>query len=401
MAETTTGGVTPKQSPYVFGIDLGTSNSGIAVFIDGRATLFQIEEGNKGCASVMSVRDNGDILVGREARRRLMIDPENTVASVKREMGTRWTKEFTGLPGEVYTPTDVSAEILGRLINGALQAGTPDIKGTPHKAVICIPANFDDAKKEATKEAGELAGLEVEWLLEEPVAAAIAYAFERDRDQTILVYDLGGGTFDVSVLKVDSSAGGTAGLRILAKEGVPRLGGDDFDLEIMKVAAARFQATSGLDVLDEKKDQGISVKSLREAQQKLKDAAETAKWELTESQSAQITIPNFIKSEDGNVHNLDCEIKRGEFNDAVRPLLLQSKEAVERALSALVNSGMSREDAYRLVQRSAQQAFDTGTPFRDLIAAEAPQLDLEAVFDYNAYLTHLPEVFTRLEALRA
>ena len=333
-----------KKSPYIMGIDLGTSNSAIAVFVKGQAEILPID-GSKTFPSVFSVR-NGEIIVGRQARNRLMVDPENTVASIKREIGGSWTKEFKNLPGKAYTPTDISAEILSKLVTGAEQAGTVELRGTPSYAVVCIPANFNDAQKTATREAGELANLEVLYLLEEPVAAAIAYALEKERDQTILVYDLGGGTFDVSILQVDSTQSDRSGFKILAKEGVPKLGGDDFDRKLMEIAGEKFKLESQIDIFDLKKDQGISPKALREAQQKLKDASETAKCELSEAQTATLSIPNLIKDESGNVHNLEMEITRAEFNEAIRELIGQSKEAVDQALKS---AKLDIEDISRII----------------------------------------------------
>lgn len=333
-----------KKSPYIIGIDLGTSNSAIAIFIKGQAEIIPIE-GSKTFPSVFAMR-NGEVVVGRQARARQMIDPENTVSSIKREIGGSWTKEFNDKPGKVYTPTDISAEILSQLVFKAEQAGTVELQGTPYYAVICIPANFNNTQKTATIEAGKLAFLEVLYLLEEPVAAAMAYAMEKERDQTILVYDLGGGTFDVSILQVDSSKDETPEFKILAKEGVPKLGGDDFDYKIMEIAAEKFKKDSGVDILDLKKDQGIKTKSIREAQQKLKEAAETAKWELSESQTATISIPNLIKDESGNVHNLEMDIARSEFNDAIGGLIEQSKEAVDRALAS---AKLGIEDISRII----------------------------------------------------
>ena len=329
-SEATTGTLPgEKWSPYIFGIDLGTSNSCISIFRKGASEVVPVE-GNPTCPSVMTVLKNGDIVVGRQAQARLMIDPENTVASVKRKMGQEWSKEFEGLPDKQYSPTDISAEVLAKLTMAA-QDSEIDLRGAPRYAVVCIPANFNDAQKTATKEAAQLAGIEVLSLLEEPSAAALAYACERDRDQTILVYDLGGGTFDAAILKVDSK-GGSANFEFLAKEGIHELGGDDFDKKIMELAAAKVLEESGVDILDDKKDQGIKARSLREAQQKMKEAAETAKCELTETASAEITLPNLIKDEEGKVHSLEFSLTRDEFNDAIRPLILQSKEAVEKAL---------------------------------------------------------------------
>ncbi len=330
--ETKGAAIERKASPYVFGIDLGTCNSCISVFRKGGVTVIPIE-GNSTCPSVVSVLKSGDKLVGRQARGRLMTDPENTVASIKREMGKEWSREFEGLPGKKYSPEDISAEILAKLISAARDCGI-DLRGSPRYAVICVPANFNDAQKNATKEAARLANLDVRWLLAEPTAAALAYGYDKERDQTILVYDLGGGTFDVAILKVASAKDGDSNFKILGTDGVPLLGGDDFDRKIMEMGAAKLKDESGIDILDAKKDQGVSARSLREAQQKLKEAAEKAKCELSEpgNKAAEITLPNLIKDESGKVHNLEFGVTVEQFNDAIRPLILQSKEAVERAL---------------------------------------------------------------------
>ena len=325
--------ITPKNSPYVLGIDLGTSNSAIAVYMKGKAQIIPID-GDKMCPSVVSVDKGGEMVVGRAARRRMMLDPENTVSSIKREMGTSTTVKFPRLGDKEYTPIDISAEILSKLVSSASEAEGIDLRGTPSHVVICIPANFTDNQKNATIEAAKLANLKVVELLEEPVAAAIAYGMERERDQTILVYDLGGGTFDVSILNIDSSKGDNSKLEVLAKEGIQKLGGDDFDYKIMEIVSAKLQEISGLDIFDLKKDQGIKSSSLREAQQKLKEAAENAKCELSESLTTQIELPNLIKDESGTIHNIDLEITREQFNEAIRPLILQSKEAVDKALKS-------------------------------------------------------------------
>jgi molecular chaperone DnaK len=338
-------GLVPKNSPYIFGIDLGTSNSAIAVFLKGDAKVLPIDTFET-LPSVVSFKPDGEVLVGRQARNRQIVDPENTIASVKREMGSPKTWEVAGKDGQPFTPQDIAAEILTKLKDGAAQTEGIDLRGTPHYAVICIPANFDDTQKTATLEAAQLANLEVIRLLEEPVAAAIAYAIEKERDQTILVYDLGGGTFDVSILKLDSTRDGRSDFKILAKEGVQILGGDDFDFKIMEIVAQRFKDYSGIDVLDLKADQGLSKKILQTAQQKLKDAAEKAKCELTSSETAQVELPNFIKDETGKVHDLEVAINRDEFETAIRPLIWTSKAAVERAVAA---SGLSLDDISRII----------------------------------------------------
>jgi molecular chaperone DnaK len=337
-------GIVVKNSPYILGIDLGTSNSAVAVYRNGKASVLPID-GKNSCPSVVNVLSNGEIIVGQQARKRTLIDPDNTVSSVKRHMGTDWEKEFEGLPGKKYTPKDISAEILSKLVSGA-QESSDDLKGTPRYAVICIPANFDDNQKTETKEAGDLANLEVLWLLEEPVAAALAYADGTNRDQTILVYDLGGGTFDVAILDVGAADDGPSNYKFLAKEGIQELGGDDFDMKLMEIVAAKFEETSGVDILDSKKDQGIRGRSVREAQQKLKDAAEQAKQELSEADEAEIAIPNLIKNESGELHSLEIEITREQFEEAIKDLILDSKKAVE---AALTSAKMTIEDISRII----------------------------------------------------
>lgn len=347
-------GLVLKNSPYIMGIDLGTSTSSVAIFHRGKAEVIEIE-GQKVLPSVVYVQENGELLVGEQAKSKMLVDPENTVSSIKREMGNAaFTKEFHAIPGMKLSPADFSAKILEKLRNGAQEAGQFDYKGALKYAVICVPANFDDAKKTMTLQAGELAGLDVLYLLEEPVAAAIAYGFDRARDQTILVYDLGGGTFDVSILRVK-----TAGLpdeegqhnwagnfEVLAKEGIPKLGGDDFDMRLMGLIRERFKEQSGLDVLDLQKDQGISKKTLREAQQKLKETAERVKKELSEREFAEIRIPSFLKDEGGQLHNIDYSLTRSEFEDSIKDLVLQSGDAVRKALES---AGLGIDDIDRII----------------------------------------------------
>ena len=325
------GEIIRKKSPYVMGIDLGTSNSVIAVRKEGKDEIITID-GEKLCPSVISVTKEGDIIVGRAAKRRVKVDPQNTVSSIKRELGSDWTKKFESLPDKDYTPTDISSMVLSKLISGAQDQKDVDLCGTPYMAVICVPANFDDLKKKATIEAAEQANIEVLELLEEPVAAAIAYGADKERDQTILIYDLGGGTFDVCILEVDSKGSGQPKYNVKAKEGIPRLGGDDFDEKIMEVAFVKIKELSGIDISDREKDQGVSVKKIGEAQQKLKEAAEQAKRELSETSTTVVSIPSLIATESGEPVNLDMEITRDEFNEWIRDLLLQTKEAVEKAL---------------------------------------------------------------------
>jgi molecular chaperone DnaK (HSP70) len=329
-----TGKPVVKWSPYVVGIDLGTSNSTAAIFVKGRAQVIPVD-GKPMLPSVVRIRDDGDVQVGYPAKNAILIDPENTVASVKREMGnSEYAKEFAALPGKKYTATDIAAEILAKLKAGVEAAGTVDLRGSLRFAVICVPANFEDTKKRATLEAARLAGLEPLYLLEEPVAAAIAYAEGVKRDQKLLVYDLGGGTFDVSILGVDSTGEDKAEFRVLAKEGIAQLGGDDFDYELMRLLATELKTRSGVDVLDLQKDQGISRKVIRQAQQKLKEAAETAKLELSQAETTQVILPDIIKDESGNTHSLEADITRPQFEHAITGLIGQSRTAMEKALAA-------------------------------------------------------------------
>lgn len=336
-----------QESPYVFGIDLGTSNSAIAVVMRGQSRVLPVD-GEKTCPSVVSFREDSTVLVGKQAKSRTLIDPANTVASIKRQIGTDWRGTFAGQSGKEYTPEDIAAEVLSKLVNAAVEDSTLD--GTPRQVVITVPANFTEVQRQATKRAAEMVYLEVLYLLEEPTAAAIAYAVDHDRSQTILVYDLGGGTFDVSILDVETRENGPAEFRIRAKAGVPQLGGDDFDRRIMAIAAQQLTAESGIDIMDLNRDQGVNKKSLREAQQKLKEASERAKIELGEMSITNITAPSILKDGDGHVYDLNVELTREQFEESVRDLLLQSQEAVHTALSA---GGLNIDDISRIIMVGA------------------------------------------------
>ncbi len=333
-----------KNSPYKLGIDLGTSNSAVAVFHKGKGEVLEID-GKKVVPSVIAFKSQDNILVGQQAKRQILVNPDIMVRSIKREMGKEdYSVEFFE---RKYTPADISSLILSKLKEGAQQQEKLDLRGTAKYAVICVPANFDDNKKKATREAGRLAGLEVLYLLEEPVAAAIAYGFDKERDQTILVYDLGGGTFDVSILKVDSSHSDTS-LDVLAKEGIPQLGGDDFDQRLIDKLAEEFKAANNINIFDLKKDQGggVSAKVLREAQQKLKESVETAKIELSEVQSTNISIPALMKDGDGKEYSLDRELHRTEFEDLIRDLVMQTEDTIRKALD---NAKLTIEDISRII----------------------------------------------------
>lgn len=340
----TKSGIKAKISPYKLGIDLGTSNSAVAIFYKGKGEVLEIE-GKKVVPSVVAFKSKDNILVGYQAKGQILLNPDKTIRSIKREMGNeKFSIEFFE---KKYGPADIAALILSMIRNGTQAQDQINLRGTAKYAVICVPANFDDNKKKATREAGKLAGFEVLYLLEEPVAAAIAYGFEKERDQTILVYDLGGGTFDVSILKVDSSKKDTS-LNVLAKEGIPQLGGDDFDMKLMEHLAEAFKKENKIDIFNLKKDQGggVSAKVLREAQQKLKEAVELAKIELSTAQSTKITIPAFLKDGDGKEYNIDKEIKRSDFEALIKDLVQQTEGTVKKALD---NAKLTIEDISRIV----------------------------------------------------
>lgn len=374
-----------KQSPYIIGIDLGTSTSSVAVFYRDQPQLVNIE-GTRFMPSVVHVDKTGEILVGRQAKDMMLIDPDNTVASIKREMGNHdYVKEFKGLPEKKFTPADISAEILKKILKEARENAPFDLQGEITKAVICVPANFEDNKKRNTIKAGKAAGLEEVHLLDEPVAAAISYGYSTGgKDQKIMVYDLGGGTFDVSILEVKTSddADPTRDkFKVLASEGIAELGGDDFDLKLMELLHDRLRragsastdhnpgntliekdeetgevidtADSGtsemldLDIFDLQKDQGINKNELRKAQKKLKEAAEKAKVELTTKQSTKVSIPEFLKDGGRNMtHHIEETVSRKEFESLIKDKVAQTESCVRKALDS---ANLSMDDIDRIV----------------------------------------------------
>ena len=322
------GELVERTSPYVLGIDLGTSTSVASIYRRGRGEVLDIF-GQSVVSSVVSFRPDEEPLVGLQAKRRAMIDPDNTVVSIKRHMGdSGYDRKINE---KALKPEEVSALILEYIKNGAQEY--EELNGTVKHAIITVPANFNNNQRQATLEAGRLAGLEILRLVEEPVAAAVAYGFGKERDQTILVYDLGGGTFDVCILKVDASAEATSSFSVLGKAGIPQLGGDDFDDALMKMLAQVIIDDGGPDVLDLKKDQGINKKKLRSAKQILKEKAEEAKIELSEADTAFVDAPNVIKDECGKEYHLSTTITRVAFNEAIKPLINQSHECIKQAMS--------------------------------------------------------------------
>ncbi len=293
----------------IIGIDLGTTNSCVAYLEGGNPVVIANTEGNRTTPSVVAFKDNGEELVGENAKRQAVTN-KNTVSSIKRKMGTA---EKVEINGKKYTPQEISAKILSKL-----KADAESFLGEKvTKAVITVPAYFNDAERQATKDAGKIAGLEVERIVNEPTAAALAYGFDKqDKLQTILVYDLGGGTFDVSILEL-----GDGIFEVKATSGNNRLGGDDFDNRIIDYLVDEFKKTEGIDLSKDKM-----------AMQRLKDAAEKAKKDLSGMASTQINLPFISQKEDGPVH-LDINLTKAKFEDLCRDLFDSTLEPVRKALS--------------------------------------------------------------------
>jgi molecular chaperone DnaK (HSP70) len=305
---------------YSVGIDLGTTNSVVAVFRKGRKETVPVD-GKPTVPSVVSFRKNQPPLVGHAAKARLLVEPQSTVASAKRFMGDRNKTYY--VDGSSYSPVDIAALVLRRLVKGAATHLQHDV----FDAVLTVPAYFTDDQKADTRRAGEQAGLNVLRLLTEPSAAAISYGLDKGRDQTIMVYDLGGGTFDISILRVQANT-----FKVVAVGGNSRLGGDDFDELVVAWAAKEFQRRSGIDVLKE------GSRELLVARQRLKEKAEEAKKELSQSDSAEIVIPDLCGK------SLELELRLDEFDRLTQPLLQKTTDCMHRVLrdAKLTADGIDR-----------------------------------------------------------
>ncbi|MEX2031498.1 MAG: Hsp70 family protein, partial [Dehalococcoidia bacterium] len=262
--------------PRAVGIDLGTTNSVVATLDAGEPTVIPNSEGQRTTPSVVAFSKTGEVLVGEVAKRQAITNPDRTVRSVKREMGTSWNLE---IDAKKYTPQEISARILQKLKRDA-EAYLGD---TVTQAVITVPAYFDDAQRQATQEAGQIAGLEVLRIINEPTAAALAYGLDKDTDQTILVFDLGGGTFDVSLLDI-----GDGVFEVKSTAGNTHLGGDDWDQRVVDWMVQEFKNAHGIDLSADKM-----------AAQRLKEAAEKAKIELSSTQETSINLPFITATQDG------------------------------------------------------------------------------------------------------
>ena len=291
----------------IIGIDLGTTNSCVSVYEGGEAKVITNPEGARTTPSVVAFK-NGEIIVGQKAKNQMVTNKE-TISSIKRKMGTN---EKVSANGREYTPEEVSAMILGDLKKTA----EAYLGETVSKAVITVPAYFNDSQRQATKNAGKIAGLEVERIINEPTAAALAYGLDKqDKAQTVLVYDLGGGTFDVSILEL-----GDGVFEVKSTSGNNHLGGDDFDERVMDYIVSEFKKESGVDLTKDKM-----------AMQRVKDAAEKAKKDLSGMSSTEISLPFISQGEDGPIH-LNMSLTRAKFEDLIRDLVESTTEPVRKAM---------------------------------------------------------------------
>jgi len=306
----------------IIGIDLGTTNSCVAVFEGGEPVVIPNPEGARTTPSVVSFSKTGERMVGQIAKRQAIINPDRTIASIKRDMGTARKVE---IDGKGYTPQEISAMILQKLKTDA-----ENYLGTAvTEAVITVPAYFSDAQRQATKDAGKIAGLEVKRIINEPTAAALAYGIDKEVEQKIMIYDLGGGTFDVSVLEISDGV-----FEVLATAGNNRLGGDDFDDKIINWMAEQFQRENGIDLRKDKT-----------AQQRLKEAAEKAKIELSGMQSTAITLP-FIYADANGAKNFDATLTRAKFNELTADLVEKTMGPTRQALA---DAGLKPSDISKVL----------------------------------------------------
>ena len=306
----------------IIGIDLGTTNSCVAVMEGGEPVVIANAEGARTTPSVVAFSKTGERLVGQVAKRQAITNPDRTISSIKREMGTNYTVD---IDGKKYTPQEISAIILQKL-----KADAESYIGSPvTEAVITVPAYFTDSQRQATKDAGKIAGLEVKRIINEPTAAALAYGIDKENDQKIMVYDLGGGTFDVSIIEM-----GDGVQEVLATAGNNRLGGDDFDKRIIDYILAEF-----------KKENGIDLSSDKMAMQRIKEAAEKAKIDLSGVTSADINLP-FISADATGPKHFETTITRAKFNELTADLVESTMGPVRQALN---DSGLSASDINKVL----------------------------------------------------
>ena len=306
----------------IIGIDLGTTNSCVSVMEGGKAVVIPNAEGNRTTPSVVAFSKNGERLVGQIAKRQAVTNPDNTVISIKRKMGTN---EKVKIEGDEFSPQEISAMILQKL-----KADAENYLGTTvTQAVITVPAYFSDSQRQATKDAGRIAGLEVLRIINEPTAAALAYGMDKETDQKIMIYDLGGGTFDVSILDI-----GDGVFEVLATNGNTHLGGDDFDQAIIDYLVSEFKKSDGIDLSKDKM-----------AMQRLKEAAEKAKIELSGMQQTQINLP-FITADSSGPKHLDISLTRAKFEELISKFVEETRTPVEQAMK---DAGVTADDIHKVL----------------------------------------------------
>ena len=333
----------------IIGIDLGTTNSCVAVMEGGEPVVIANAEGGRTTASVVAFSKTGERMVGQVAKRQAITNPDRTISSIKRDMGTSNT---VAIDGKNYTPQEISAIILQKLkADAEAYLGT-----TVSEAVITVPAYFTDAQRQATKDAGKIAGLEVKRIINEPTAAALAYSIDKEDDQKVMVYDLGGGTFDVSIIEM-----GDGVQEVLATAGNNRLGGDDFDKRIMDWVVAQFKAESGIDLSGDKM-----------AMQRVKEASEKAKIDLSGMTQADINLP-FITADATGPKHFETTISRAKFNELTADLVEATMAPVRQALS---DSGLNKNEINKVLMvggssripavQEAVKAFMGAEPFKGI-----------------------------------
>jgi len=304
------------------GIDLGTTNSVVAVMEGGKPTVIANAEGSRTTPSIVGFSKTGERLVGQLAKRQAILNPEKTIASIKRHMGEDYK---VNIDGKDYTPQEISSMILRKLADDA----SAYLGEKVTSAVITVPAYFNDAQRQATKDAGKIAGLDVLRIVNEPTAAALAYGLEKEKSEKVLVFDLGGGTFDVSILEI-----GDGVHEVLSTSGDTHLGGDDFDQKVMDWICEEFQ-----------KQEGIDLRNDKQAMQRVKEAAEKAKCELSSVMETNINLPYITADANGPKH-LDLNLTRAKFEDLSRDLLNRCKVPVETALK---DAGVTKNDINEVV----------------------------------------------------
>ena len=321
----------------IIGIDLGTTNSCVAVLEGGEPVVITNAEGARTTPSVVAFAKTGERMVGQVAKRQAVTNPDRTISSIKREMGSNYR---VTVDGKSYTPQEISAMVLQKL-----KADAEAYLGqTVTEAVITVPAYFTDAQRQATKDAGKIAGLEVKRIINEPTAAALAYGLDKETDQKIMVYDLGGGTFDVSVLEI-----GDGVIEVLATAGNNRLGGDDFDACITDYLVSEFKKTEGIDLSTDKV-----------AMQRLREAAEKAKIELSGVTTSNINLPYITADATGPKH-LDVTLTRAKFNELTHHLVEKTAGPVKQALS---DSGLQPSDITKVLLVGGSAAPAVSPPCR-------------------------------------